>query len=164
MTLEVHEIPLMVLEDPVQLVAAQSVERLVIRQLAPAEADVHSHMAAAGFEAPVEMFQQLTTPSTLSMDGVRCYVGEVDGEPVTTGMGFTVGSHVAIMNVATPPSHRGHGYGTAVTARAASDGLAAGAAWAWLQASPAGLSVYERLGFRTVEAWSCWVSQPDSSE
>ena len=159
MTLDEHQIPLMVLEDPERLAAAQRVASLVIRQLAPEDADLHSHVAAAGFEAPVELFQQLATPSMLSAVGVRCYVGEVAGEPVTTGMGFTVGSQVAIFSVATPPRHRGNGYGAAVTARAASDGLAAGATWAWLQATPDGFPVYERLRFRTVESWSCWLSE-----
>jgi hypothetical protein len=47
-----------------------------------------------------------------------------------------------------------------MTARVIYDGLVAGAEWAWLQSSPAGYNVYERLGFRTVELWDCWVLQP----
>jgi len=161
--LEEDGIPLMVLEDPLHLAGAQSIDSLVIRELEPADADIHAQVAAAGFDAPVELFQQLATPSMLSTAGVRCYVGEVDGEPVTTGFGFTVGSHVSIFSVATPPDHRRHGFGAAVTARAAADGLAAGANWAWLQASPDGFPVYERLGFRSIESWSCWLSRPDSA-
>ncbi len=163
LALEEDAIPLMVLEDPLHLEAAQSVDALVIRELEPADADIHAHVAAAGFDAPVELFRQLATPSMLSTAGVRCYIGEVDGEPVTTGFGFTVGSHVSIFSVATPPDRRRNGYGAAVTARAASDGLASGADWAWLQASPAGFPVYERLGFRTMESWSCWLSHPDTA-
>jgi hypothetical protein len=45
-----------------------------------------------------------------------------------------------------------------VTTRAVADGLAAGAKWAWLQSSEPGYPVYERLGFRTAEGWSCWLS------
>jgi hypothetical protein len=44
-----------------------------------------------------------------------------------------------------------------VTARAAADGFAAGATWAWLQSSTTGYHVYEALGFRTLERWLCWV-------
>jgi hypothetical protein len=159
LTLDEHDIPLMVLEDPSRLDAAQGVDALVIRELAPSDADIHAQVAAEGFGAPFELFRQLATPSLLSGPGVRCYLGEVAGEPVTTGMGVTVGSYVAIFNIATPPNHRGNGYAAAVTARAASDGLAAGATWAWLQASHAGFPVYERLGFYTVESWSCWLSE-----
>ena len=32
----------------------------------------------------------------------------------------------------------------------------AGAQAAYLQASPMGLGVYERMGFRTVETWTCF--------
>jgi predicted GNAT family acetyltransferase len=85
----------------------------------------------------------------------------VASEPVTTGLGLTIGTYVAIFSIATPPIHRGNGYAAAVTARAAADGLSAGADWAWLQASQDGLPVYERLGIRTLEAWSAGPSTTD---
>jgi N-acetylglutamate synthase len=151
-------IPLMALEDHGQLAAAQAVSGLTIRELSPGEAHLHARMAAVGFEVPVEMFLQLMTPSVLAAPGVRCYLGEVGGQPVTTGLGVKLGSYVAIFNIATPPGQRQRGYGAAVTARAVADGLAAGARWSWLQASPAGYKVYERLGFRTVETWQCWLA------
>ena len=158
LTRDHHDIPLMVLEDVEQLGAAGGHVGLAIRELAPTEADLHARVAAEGFGAPLEAFRQLMTPSTLAVSGVRCYLGEVGGQSVTTGLGVTLGPYVAIFNIATPPDHRRHGYGAAITARAAADGLAAGARWAWLQSSPAGYSVYQRLGFRTAEAWPCWLS------
>jgi len=150
--------PLMVMEDPAMLGRAQHVAGLTIRQLGPDGAQLHASVAAAGFEAPREPFEQLVTPSVLRLPGVRCYLGEVGGHPVTTSVGVTIGAFVGIFNVATPPAHRGRGYGAAVTARAVADGLAAGAAWSWLQSSPSGYKVYQRLGFRTVEAWCTWIS------
>jgi ribosomal protein S18 acetylase RimI-like enzyme len=94
----------------------------------------------------------------VGVEGMRCYVGEVDGRAVATGLGFTVDDHVGIFNVATSPEVRRRGYGAALTARATEDGLAAGAGWAWLQSSPSGYRVYERLGFRPVERWDvCWL-------
>jgi len=60
---------------------------------------------------------------------------------------------VGIFNVATPPEHRGHGYGAAITAQAIHDGFAAGAELSWLQSSAMGESVYRRLGFRAVESY-----------
>ncbi|MFZ2058493.1 MAG: GNAT family N-acetyltransferase [Acidimicrobiales bacterium] len=152
------ELPLMVLEDSSQLGATHATDALVIRELVPAEAHLHAQAAAAGFEWPVEAFVHLLTPAFLALPGMRCYLGEVDGEPVTTGFGVTLGSCVGIFDVATPPAQRRRGYGAAVTARAVADGLAAGAKWAWLQSSEQGYPVYERLGFRTAEVWSCWLS------
>jgi ribosomal protein S18 acetylase RimI-like enzyme len=154
-----EDIPLMVIEDAGQLSAAQAVGGLMIRELLPDEAPLHARVAAAGFEAPPEMFLQLMTPEILAASGVHCYLGEAGGQPVTTGLGVKLGSYVAIFNIATPPEHRRRGYGAAVTARAVADGLAAGARWSWLQSSAEGYKVYERLGFRTIEAWPCYVSQ-----
>jgi GNAT superfamily N-acetyltransferase len=155
-----EDIPLMALEDPAQLDAAQSLSGLTIRELSPSEAHVHARLAAAGFEAPAEVFLQLMTPALLAAAGVRCYLGEAGGQAVTTGFGVTLGPFVAIFNIATPPEHRRRGYGAAVTARAVADGLVAGATWSWLQASAAGYKVYERLGFQTIERWPCWLAAP----
>jgi hypothetical protein len=158
MSRDPDDVPLMVLEDPAGLGRAQQVDGLVIRQLHPGEAELHVRMAAAGFEAPQEPFRQLVTPGMLGLPEVRCYVGEADGRLVTTGIGVTLGACVGIFNIATPPAERRRGYGAAVTARAVADGLAAGAAWSWLQSSLPGYPVYEQLGFRAVEFWQTWVS------
>lgn len=152
------QIPLMVLDDAGALEPAQQVDRLKIRQLPPEAAREHAVVAAAGFEAPVDLFEQLVTPVVLRAPGVRCYVGEVDGQPVTTGVGVTLGDFVGIFDVATRPENRGRRYGSALTARAICDGFADGAQWSWLQSTPDALGVYGRLGFRSVGAWDCWVS------
>jgi hypothetical protein len=158
MSREEQDDPVMIMEDATSLGRAQHIAGLKIRQLRPDEAQLHVRVAAAGFEAPQEFFRQMITSSALRVPGVRCYVGEADGHPVTTGIGVTLGAFVGIFNVATPPAHRRRGYGAAVTARAVSDGLAAGASWSWLQSSPPGYQVYQRLGFRTVESWHTWLS------
>ena len=119
---------------------------------------MHADVAAAGFEAPEQLFRQLITADVLGLQGVRCYVGEVGGQAVTTGMGVTLGASVGVFSIATPPAYRGHGYGAAITGRAVADGLAAGAKWSWLQSTPIGYPTYYRLGFRTVETWPCWIS------
>jgi N-acetylglutamate synthase len=154
-----EEIPLMVLEDGSRLQAAQKVSGLVIRQLSAEEAGLHARVAARGFEAPEALFAQLMTSSVLGRPGLRCYVGEFDGELVTTGLGATLGPFVGVFNIATPVAHRGQGFGAAITARAVSDGFADGAKWSYLQSSMAGYNVYTRLGFATVERWDCWVTE-----
>ena len=150
--------PLMVLDDPGRLEEAQRVEGLTIRALEPDELSVHRDLAARGFGLPLELLEQIVTPAVARTEGTRFYLGESGGVPVTTGSSSTIGHAVGIFNIATPEEHRGRGYGAAVTARAVADGLAAGAAWSYLQSSPAGYRVYESLGFETVEVWDCWVS------
>jgi N-acetylglutamate synthase len=149
-------LPLMVLEGRESL--PETPAELVIRELDPVQAPLHASVAAAGFGVPEEPFRALMLPSVLNGQGVRCYLGEVDGEPVTTGVGVTEGEAVGIFNIATPPHHRRHGYGAAITARAVRDGMTHGARWAWLQSSELGYPTYARLGFRTVEAWETWVT------
>jgi ribosomal protein S18 acetylase RimI-like enzyme len=156
-----EDVPLMVLEDAAA-VNGPAPQGLTINRIAPQDAELHAIVAAAGFEAPETIFREVATPEALSLPGVRCYLGEVAGTPVTTGFAATVGDSVGIFNIATPPEHRRRGYGTAVTAQAIRDGAQAGAAWAWLQSSQAGYNVYERLGFRTIESWACWIAADPS--
>lgn len=151
------DIPLMALVDGSELSKVDDGE-LAIRVLQPHDAMLHADVAAAGFQAPVDEFRRLMTPSVLGRPGVCTYLGELDGEPVTTGVGVQLDEHVGIFNVATLPSHRRRGYGAAITARAVRDGFAQGARWAWLQSSADGYGVYERLGFTTLESWECWIS------
>jgi len=153
-----EEVPLMVLEDPGAVTGAGGLAGLVLRELSPQQAGLHASVAAAGFGAPQELLAQLMTPGMLGLPGVRCYLGETGGQAVTTGMGVTLGDFTGVFNIATPPAHRRHGYGAAVTARAVADGLAAGARWSWLQSSDLGYATYARLGFRLVETWTCWTA------
>jgi N-acetylglutamate synthase len=157
MTLE-EELPLMLMEDPAAVMRVPQPPGLKLRKLSPAQASLHAGVAAAGFEAPEDFFVRLVTPDLLRLSGVRCYLGEVNGELVTTGIGITLGRFVGVFGVATPPAQRRRGYGAAVTARAIIDGLAAGATWSWLQSSPPGYATYARLGFRTIENWRRWVA------
>jgi GNAT superfamily N-acetyltransferase len=151
-------VPLMVLDDPRALSLAQRVEGLTIRQLDLAETGIHAEICGAVFGLPEEVLAAFNGPEVLGAPGVRCYVGEFDGVAVTTGLGTTYGAYTGIFNIATPEEFRGRGYAAALTARAVTDGLDAGAVGSYLQSSPAGYHVYERLGFQTVEYWDCWHS------
>jgi ribosomal protein S18 acetylase RimI-like enzyme len=148
----------MTLDDAGSLDAARQVEGLKIRQIPPDDVGAHVAIGAKGFGVTEQLYGQLSTPAAMRLPGVRCYVGEVAGTPVTTGLGVTLAPFVAIFSIATPPAYRGRGYASAVTARAVGDGLANGAEWAWLQSSEAARQIYTRLGFRTVELWDCWVA------
>lgn len=150
------QLPLMVFDATVGVGPIRQAEGLTIRQLEPDEAPVHARAAAAGFGGPEEMF--LPTPDLLRVDGVRGYVGEADRQPVATALGVTAGEFTAIFSVATDPAFRCRGFGTALTARAVADGVRAGASWCWLQSSDDGYPVYRKLGFRTIETWTRWMS------
>ncbi|HEU5003545.1 MAG TPA: GNAT family N-acetyltransferase [Actinomycetota bacterium] len=157
MTME-PKTPMMVLDQPGKLSPALLPPGCSLRLLSPDEAAAHAIVGAAGFEAPLELFLQLAPRSLLALPGVRTYLAEIDGQGVATGFGCTVGESVGIFSVATLPEYRRRGFGAAITRQAVEDGFSAGATWAWLESSPSGYSVYERLGFGTLEHWDCWVA------
>jgi ribosomal protein S18 acetylase RimI-like enzyme len=154
------EVPLLALADAGRLEAAldRRGPGLVLRQIAPAEAPLHHRVGAAAFGEPTDIFARVTSPVVLEAPGMSCYVGELDGEPVATALSVLTPGHVAIFNVATLEGHRGRGYGAAITALAVRDGFARGARTAWLNSTPMGLGVYERLGFAVVDRWRTWIT------
>jgi N-acetylglutamate synthase-like GNAT family acetyltransferase len=117
----------------------------------------HVDIAAAGFGVPTDILGAVMTDDVLDLPAIRCYIGTMAGAPVTTGIGALVGEWVGVFNVATPAAHRRHGYGSAVTARILEDAVAVGAHNAYLQSTPGGLGVYQRLGFTTAEQWAVWM-------
>jgi ribosomal protein S18 acetylase RimI-like enzyme len=118
-------------------------------------------VAAEGFGAPADLLAPIYMLEVTSQDGLEVYLGRSDGKDVTTAIHFVVEDAVGIFNVATPEEHRGRGYGAAITAEAVRDGFAGGASFAFLQSSDMGASVYHRLGFREVDAYTLY-TRPSS--
>jgi ribosomal protein S18 acetylase RimI-like enzyme len=147
-------IPLMATAQPV---CAPQVEGLHIRRLDDSELGMHGKIAEQAFGVAANVFDTVSE-AALVVPGTKLHLGEVDGQPVTTSLSMTTGGATGVFNVATAPEHRGRGYGTAITAHAVSAGFDGGARFVWLQSSRAGHAIYERLGFRTLEHWSCWLS------
>jgi len=110
-------------------------------------------LAAAGFGVPPELLAALYAPRVAALETVSIYVACARGAPVSTATTWTADGGVGVFNVATPPEHRGHGYGRAITTKAVEDAFKAGADLAWLQSSPLGESVYRAMGFRQVETY-----------
>ena len=81
---------------------------------------------ASGHGGRIDITQELFAPGILQLPQMRVYVGFVQGEGVTVGIGYQTGSEVAIFNVVTPPAHRRRGYGGAITAHAVREGFANG--------------------------------------
>jgi hypothetical protein len=150
----IDDIPLMALEA----LADPKPAAVRVRTLGPTEIGLHARVAAAGFGAPEEVFQRLVSPRFAASPAATVVVGEVHGEPVTTGVAVTLRGRTGVFNIATPETERGNGYGAAVTSWLVARGLTSGAHVAWLQSSTSGFGVYERLGFRTVDTWQCWIS------
>jgi N-acetylglutamate synthase len=152
-----EEITLMAIDAEADIPAIPEPASLTIRQLAPEQAPRAAAVGAAGFGVTEDTFLRAAGPDLLRLASVRCYTGEVDGQPVTTSLSLTLGGFTGIFNVATLPAWRGRGFGTAITARAVADGLAAGSRWCWLEATHAGLTAYRTVGFKAIEPRQFWV-------
>jgi ribosomal protein S18 acetylase RimI-like enzyme len=102
------------------------------------------------FHVPVPWFEEVFDSGAVWRN-FAAYVGYHEGEPVSTAATVIGGGGVGVYNVATLPGFQRRGYGEAVMRHA----LAAAqeehqAERAILQSTPAGLRLYERMGFRTV--------------
>ncbi len=81
---------------------------------------------------------------------MRFYLAYLDGKPATTSTLFLAAGVAGIYDVATLPSSRGQGIGSAATRVPLLEARGEGYRVGILQSSPKGLPVYERMGFRTV--------------
>jgi GNAT superfamily N-acetyltransferase len=119
----------------------------------------HIRTAAAGFGMPEDLLRPWIGTDLWQRPGAAVYVGYVDGEPVSTGLGWRTGRTIGVYNIATVPNARKRGIGTAMTERIVDDGAAAGCEVAILQSSEMGRPIYEKLGFRTVVEYDGWIDQ-----
>ena len=152
-----EDIPFMVLTDPSRLSDAIAASPATFRRASSfRDVDALLSLLERGFGMPSEVTRGTFPVQMLTSSAVSSWIATTT-EDVSTSMGFVRGGMCGVFNVATPAEHRGHGHGGAVTAHTVREGIAAGATAAYLQASPMGTPVYERLGFVTVERWRQWM-------
>jgi predicted GNAT family acetyltransferase len=113
-----------------------------------------ARLLASNWQPPsksVEAFYAAAEPCVLGEDArLRFYLGYIGSEPVATAE-LTLSDAVAgLYNIATLEPYRRQGIGAAMTFRPLLDALAVGYRTAVLQAAPAGVNVYARLGFREI--------------
>jgi GNAT superfamily N-acetyltransferase len=150
------DVPLMAVDSSRLTTAGRPVAGLDVRLARSDDRDLLARLAASGFGAPVEVFNDLVALA-YQTDGLRAYVAYLDAEAAGTAMGLTTDDSVAVFTVSTLADRRRQGIGTALSARAVLDGHAAGCTWSWLQSSPIAHNLYGELGFVDLEVWACWV-------
>jgi ribosomal protein S18 acetylase RimI-like enzyme len=137
---------------PDELVEARAGAGIEIGLVEEAEIEETNALLTRSFDAPAAPFDVLAA-AVPRIEETSWYVARRGGTIVSTGLGFAVDGVTGVFDVATPPEHRGRGYGAAVTARIVRDGFERGARLAFLQSSELGHGVYRRLGFRQVEEY-----------
>jgi ribosomal protein S18 acetylase RimI-like enzyme len=102
---------------------------------------------ASAFGMPGSLAMQMLGPPMLEIPDFEFYAGYDGGVAVATAALFVTHRTAGVYNVATLESHRGRGYGRAMTAHALRRGHELGCVMASLQSSEMGRSVYARMGF-----------------
>jgi ribosomal protein S18 acetylase RimI-like enzyme len=132
-------------------------------------ADPDTRQVARSLASFIEAFRRVARTSDRGWIEERDHVVSVaTGMPVAafnptfvvaavgTAMTCCIDGVALIFNVATRPNHRRRGIGEAMTWWAVNHGIEAGCDLAFLQASPDGLPLYERMGFRHVMEMATW--------
>ena len=102
------------------------------------------------FHVPIHWFTEVFSSDTV-WRGFHSYVGYIRDEPVCTAAIVEGGGVLGVYNVATLPPHQRRGYGEHVMRCALEDvRRRSGTQGVVLQSTPAGLKLYERMGFKTI--------------
>lgn len=99
-----------------------------------------------------EALQMLAQIDRLLDRDVAGFIAYLDGQPVATALTLFGDGHAGVYWVAVVPEARGRGLAEVCTALATNAGFDRGAPVVALQASPMGLPVYQKMGYRVVES------------
>lgn len=107
-------------------------------------------IGSACFHVPISWFCEVFDSETV-WEKFLAYVGYVDGEPVSTAAVVLGAGALGVYNVATLPEQQFRGYGETVMRHALDDARRiTGIEQTILQSTPAGLKLYQRMGYREV--------------
>jgi ribosomal protein S18 acetylase RimI-like enzyme len=120
--------------------------------------DAFCAIGAMCFNVPLVWFREVFDNQSVWTD-FASYVGYVNGEPVSTTATVIGGGVVGVYNVATVPAYQRRGYGEAVMRHALERARSEhGLSRTILQATPQGLDLYQRMGYRTVTSVAVFCS------
>jgi ribosomal protein S18 acetylase RimI-like enzyme len=124
---------------------------LDIRMLEPEE-DHHLPLVAQGLGMSIEALEPAMSAANRAASGWSGYAGEVDGELAVTGTAIASPDGAGLISIVADPRFGRRGFGGALTSVAVAEAFTRGIPRAFLHASAQGLSLYERLGFETLES------------
>jgi ribosomal protein S18 acetylase RimI-like enzyme len=115
-----------------------------------AERDTFCEIGSVCFHVPIPWFREVFDSDRI-WDNFAAYVAYSGGIPVSTAAIVAGAGALGVYNVATLPTEQRRGFGEAVMRHALREALREhGASPIILQSTPAGLRLYQRMGFRTV--------------
>ena len=157
---QLFDTPVMVLDSEVDI---PDIPASVEIKVATSEKDILDvrYVNSLGFETleiPREHTEAIFgVPHRLLYPKIITYIAYLDGQPASTAMTIMTDLVAGIYWVSTTPQARGLGLSTICTSLASNAGLKRGARIATLQASPMGESVYQRIGYRSIDRLKCFL-------
>lgn len=138
---------------------ARPLPALVVRRVdAESGRDAFCGIGATCFHVPLPWFEEVFASRTV-WERFASYVGYVDEEPLSTASVIVGGGGLGVYNVATLPGRQRCGYGEAVMRHALAEAYREHRMERTiLQSTPAGLRLYERMGFQTVTRVSVYTT------
>ena len=110
------------------------------------------------FHVPINWFREVFD-NRVVWSSFAAYVGYRNEAPVSTAAIVMGGGAIGVYNVATMPDQQRHGYGEAVMRYAVGEAQREhGTERSILQSTPAGLRLYERMGYRRITRVSVYAS------
>ena len=133
------------------LPAAKPLPHLEIRRVRDAGGSkAFCEIGSVCFHVPLTWFREVFDNDVV-WERFASYVAYCDGEPVSTAATVVGGGAIGVYNVATLPGSQRRGFGEAVMRHALAEARKEHAMERLvLQSTPAGLRLYERMGFQTV--------------
>lgn len=120
--------------------------------------DAFCTIGSVCFHVPIAWFREVFD-NRVVWDKFAAYVGYQDGAPVSTAAIVTGGGAIGVYNVATLPDRQRRGFGEAVMRYALCEAQRdSGIGRSILQSTPAGLRLYERMGYRRITRVSVYAS------
>lgn len=114
-----------------------------------------AEIMSLAFEIPHSVCAAVYGSELAWMGGFRGYVGFANGKPVTTAAAMITGDVIGLYSVATLQEHRRAGYAEAIMRQVIER---APVSKTVLQSTRSGLSLYERMGYRTVTTFNVYIA------
>lgn len=159
---------------PQVLSTASAVADLVIKRCCTAEEFDHFGQVLSAIFAPdnpleaenvQNIYQQVGHLPATDLGDIELLVGYERSVPIATAALFFSNDNniVGIFDVATHPAKRHRGYGSALFQAALRRAKDKGAELCVLQASPDGLTIYQRAGFKSLGIFEVWNLSSDKT-
>jgi len=113
---------------------------------------------ATAFEIPHSVATSVYGSERAWSGTLKGYIGYVNGKPVTTAASTITGDVIGLYSVATLPQHRRLGFAEAIMRQVIDDAYRSGIQRTVLQSTSSGLSLYEKMGYRTITHFDVYIA------